>query len=115
ILLGLVRENEGVAARILQDFDAGAEKIRNEIIRMLSGGGRMPARRRTPARPAPAVELTSPPLAQEVLDEIATIQRAKEAALEAQRFEEAAALRDQERLLAGAARRLQAAWRRYGD
>ena len=40
ILLGLVRENEGVAARILLDFDADAEKIRNEIIRMLAGPGR---------------------------------------------------------------------------
>ena len=40
ILLGLVRENEGVAARILTDFDADSEKIRNEIIRMLSGPGR---------------------------------------------------------------------------
>ncbi len=40
ILLGLVRENEGVAARILLDFDADSEKIRNEIIRMLSGPGR---------------------------------------------------------------------------
>jgi ATP-dependent Clp protease ATP-binding subunit ClpC len=40
ILLGLVRENEGVAARILLDFDADAERIRNEIIRMLSGPGR---------------------------------------------------------------------------
>jgi ATP-dependent Clp protease ATP-binding subunit ClpC len=39
ILLGLVRENEGVAARILLDFDADAEKIRNEVIRMLSGPG----------------------------------------------------------------------------
>src|SRR5213075_1722632 len=38
ILLGLVRENEGVAARIL--LDADADKIRNEIIRMLSGPGR---------------------------------------------------------------------------
>src|ERR1700751_5156038 len=43
ILLGLVRENEGVAARILLDFDAEAEKIRNEIIRMLSGPGRRQA------------------------------------------------------------------------
>jgi hypothetical protein len=34
-----VRENEGVAARILLDFDADAEKIRNEIIRMLGGPG----------------------------------------------------------------------------
>src|ERR671933_600380 len=39
ILLGLLRENEGVAARILLDFDADSEKIRNEVIRMLSGPG----------------------------------------------------------------------------
>ncbi len=36
ILLGLVRENEGVAARILLDFDADAEKVRNEVLRILS-------------------------------------------------------------------------------
>jgi ATP-dependent Clp protease ATP-binding subunit ClpA len=35
ILLGLVRENEGVAARILLDFGADAEKIRDEVLRML--------------------------------------------------------------------------------
>ena len=35
ILLGLVRENEGVAARILLDFDADSEKIRNEVLRAL--------------------------------------------------------------------------------
>ena len=39
ILLGLVRENEGIAARILLDFDADSEKIRNAVIRMLSGPG----------------------------------------------------------------------------
>ena len=46
ILLGLVRENEGVAARILVDFDADSEKIRKEVIRMLSG----PAGRRSGAQ-----------------------------------------------------------------
>jgi ATP-dependent Clp protease ATP-binding subunit ClpC len=51
ILLGLVRENEGVAARVLLDFDADAEKIRNEIIRMLSGPGR--------SRPPAAVSMRS--------------------------------------------------------
>src|SRR6266571_1935905 len=42
ILLGLLREEEGLAARVLEslDFDADADKIRNEIIRMLSGPGR---------------------------------------------------------------------------
>jgi hypothetical protein len=39
ILLGLVRENEGVAARILLDFDADSEKVRNQVVRMLSGPG----------------------------------------------------------------------------
>jgi ATP-dependent Clp protease ATP-binding subunit ClpC len=38
ILLGIVRENQGVAARILLDFEADAETIRREVIRMLSGG-----------------------------------------------------------------------------
>lgn len=37
LLLGLIRENEGVAARILLDFGADSEKIRNEVIRLLSG------------------------------------------------------------------------------
>ena len=35
ILLGLARENEGVAARVLLDFDADAEKIRNTVIEAL--------------------------------------------------------------------------------
>ena len=39
ILLGLVRENDGVASRILLDLDVEPERIRNEVIRM-SGGHR---------------------------------------------------------------------------
>jgi ATP-dependent Clp protease ATP-binding subunit ClpA len=35
ILLALVRENEGLAARILLDFPADAEKLREEIIRTI--------------------------------------------------------------------------------
>jgi hypothetical protein len=37
ILLGLVRENESVAARILLDFDADRETLREEIVRRLGG------------------------------------------------------------------------------
>jgi ATP-dependent Clp protease ATP-binding subunit ClpC len=37
ILLGVVRENEGVAARILLDSGADAEKIRKQTIAMLGG------------------------------------------------------------------------------
>jgi ATP-dependent Clp protease ATP-binding subunit ClpA len=39
VLLGLVRESDGVAVRILLALGADAEKIRNEMIRMLSGAG----------------------------------------------------------------------------
>jgi ATP-dependent Clp protease ATP-binding subunit ClpA len=42
ILLGLARVDDGVAARILLDFDADAEKIRMELIRLLSGPGPRP-------------------------------------------------------------------------
>ena len=38
ILLGLVRENEGVAARILLDFDADSERVRMEVISLVSAG-----------------------------------------------------------------------------
>jgi len=48
ILLGIVRENEGGAARILREFDADPQKIRNEVIRMLSS----PAARRRARPPA---------------------------------------------------------------
>jgi hypothetical protein len=37
ILLALVRESDGVAARILRDFNADSETIRNAVIRMLPG------------------------------------------------------------------------------
>lgn len=39
ILLGIIREKDGVAARILRDFDADLETTRGELIRMLSGPG----------------------------------------------------------------------------
>jgi ATP-dependent Clp protease ATP-binding subunit ClpC len=54
ILLGLVRENDGVGARILLDLDADAEKVRDEIIRMLPGSGSGPARAHSTVAPPPA-------------------------------------------------------------
>jgi ATP-dependent Clp protease ATP-binding subunit ClpC len=40
VLLGLMRENEGVAVEVLNGFAADAEKVRSEILRLLSGPGR---------------------------------------------------------------------------
>jgi ATP-dependent Clp protease ATP-binding subunit ClpA len=42
ILLGVARENEGVAARILLEFDVDSEKIRADVVRMLAAGGGEP-------------------------------------------------------------------------
>ena len=39
LLLGLVRENEGVGARILLDCNASAETVRRAVITRLAGGG----------------------------------------------------------------------------
>ena len=50
ILLAIARENEGVASRILLDFDVDAEKIRNGVIRMVSS----PANRRAGRGGGPA-------------------------------------------------------------
>ncbi len=80
LLLGLARENEGVAARILVDFGVDAEKIRNEIVRMLSGPSR-----RLGAVPDPELE---------------AVRQEKEEAIESGEFERAAMLRDRERQMA---------------
>ena len=37
ILLGLVRESEGVAARILNDLEVDADRVRQEVMRVLAG------------------------------------------------------------------------------
>jgi hypothetical protein len=110
IQLGIVRENDGVAARVLLDFDADAEKIRNEVIRMLSGPGQVyggPAEGDILEGYSPE----SPPLAPEVVAELEKVRSEKEAAIEAQQFESAARLKDRERRLARAAMRLERAWR----
>jgi ATP-dependent Clp protease ATP-binding subunit ClpC len=51
LLLGLVRENEGVAVQILLDFDADADTVRDEVIRQLSGAA--PRAVPVPPRPRP--------------------------------------------------------------
>ena len=110
ILLGLVRENNGVAARILVDFGADAEKIRNEIIRMLSGG---PGRSAHKAPEPPPVELTSPPVTQDVINELERLASEKTKLMEGKEFEEAARVAGRERALREAAEHLVRVWQRH--
>jgi ATP-dependent Clp protease ATP-binding subunit ClpC len=48
VLLGIVREDEGVASRILLDLDADAETVRNAVVAMVGGA---PGRRVAPIPP----------------------------------------------------------------
>ncbi len=43
ILLGLIREGEGVAARVLENMGADLEKVRREVLRLLGGAAPQPA------------------------------------------------------------------------
>jgi hypothetical protein len=91
ILLGLVQEGGGVAMRILLDLDVDAQTVRNEVIRALSSG----------SSPVESVA----PLAPDLQEEIARVRAKKEAALEAQEYEQAASLRMRERNLLRLGRR----------
>ena len=109
ILLGLVRENEGIAMQVLLDRGVDADNVRNEIMMMLSGPGGHEA-----ASPSPleAVELTSPPLAPEVVAELDRLAGEKQALMERHAFEAAARLAGRERELRAAALMLVRAWQR---
>jgi ATP-dependent Clp protease ATP-binding subunit ClpA len=91
ILLGLVRENEGVAARILLDFGVDTELVRGTTIELLSGFGQGQS---IESREA-AAAASNPELAAELT--AAREERAQ--ALDAGDFERAEAARDRERAL----------------
>jgi len=64
ILLGLLREGEGVAARVLKNLDVDIERCRNEILEELdpnfAGGEGAPPPEEPAAAPAPASGATPP-------------------------------------------------------
>jgi ATP-dependent Clp protease ATP-binding subunit ClpC len=65
VLLGLVREGEGVAARILLDFGADADNTRTRVMDLLAEGGYRVEHAAWPGRPrrtaAPAVAVARAP------------------------------------------------------
>ncbi|MBA3364639.1 MAG: UvrB/UvrC motif-containing protein, partial [Actinobacteria bacterium] len=103
ILLGLAREGEGVANRILLDVGVASSEARDEVMLALSGA-------HSARRPPLVRRFDTAPFAPELDGEIERVRTAKAKAIEAQSFEEAAALRDRERRLVRTARDLQAAW-----
>ena len=111
ILLGLVREKDGVAGRILAGRSADAERVRRQVIRILSGAGRHAHAAHAPEH-AP-VELTSPPLAPELLFELEHLAEEKSALVEAKDFENATRLAWRETRLREPAEQLVRAWREH--
>jgi ATP-dependent Clp protease ATP-binding subunit ClpA len=124
ILLGLVREGEGVAAQVLVKLGADLNRVRQMVIQLLAAHGAegRPKPRSTRAGVIEDVlarldsmdgRLTAierwvgmGPDVRDLDQEIAQLRRDKEAAIESQDFEAAAAIRDAEvRLLADKAGR----------
>jgi ATP-dependent Clp protease ATP-binding subunit ClpA len=102
ILLGLVREGEGVAAQVLIKLGADLPRVRQQVVQLLSGSAGGPEAA-AGMRPVP---MPGPEELREAGEQLAEVRRQKEAAIEAQDFDRAAALRDaEEELLAGLAAR----------
>ena len=107
ILLGLIREGEGVAAQVLVKLGGDLPRVRQQVIQLLSGytvGGEEEVAR------ARLVRMTVPEELREAEEQLAQVRREKEAAIDAEDFERAAALRDQERQLLGRVAERERAW-----
>jgi ATP-dependent Clp protease ATP-binding subunit ClpA len=95
ILLGLLREGEGVAAHVLVKLGADLSRARGQVIGLLSGdAGTEEAATRTRL-----VRMTVPEELREAQEQFAQVRRDKEAAIDAEDFDRAAGLRDKEQQL----------------
>ena len=95
ILLGLLREGGGLAIQILVKLDARHDQIRDAVYRLLAS--HEPGRR----------ESVQPPRFRDFDEKIAVARHHKDAAIDAQDFDSAAAFRDREKqLLAERTRRI---------
>jgi hypothetical protein len=121
ILLGLVREGDGVAAQVLVKLGADLNRVRQQVIQQLHGQtGERRARTARGPRPGEVEDVLARidsmdgrltaierwvgmgPGVPDLDQDLAQLRREKEAAIDAQDFETAAALRDKEkRMLAG--------------
>ena len=122
ILLGLIREGEGVAAQVLVKLGADLNRVRQRVIQLLHGQpGKQRAGRAGSVPPSPEGRLVAEDVARidaietrlsaveqrtgagpdtgDLDRQIGQIQRERHAAIDAQQYEQAASLRDREREL----------------
>ena len=116
ILLGLIREGEGVAAQVLVKLGADLNRVRQQVIQLVTGRDPEPARPVPPERTLlfrvqarleamerrlAAVEQRAGtgPDTSDLDEQIERVRAGKEPAVQAQEYEQAASLRDQEKEL----------------
>jgi ATP-dependent Clp protease ATP-binding subunit ClpA len=110
ILLGLIREGEGVAAKVLVKLGADLSRVRQQVIQLMAGyAGGQEIAEQAGARTR-LVRMTVPDELREAEEELAQVRRDKEAAIDAEDFEGAAALRDAERELLARRAERERAW-----
>jgi ATP-dependent Clp protease ATP-binding subunit ClpA len=109
LLLGLIREGEGVAAQVLVKLGADLSRVRQQVIQLLSGSASGPEAEAVAG--TRLVHMTVPEDLREAEEQLAEVRRQKEAAIDAEDFERAAALRDQERQLLGRLAEREREWR----
>jgi ATP-dependent Clp protease ATP-binding subunit ClpC len=110
VLLGLVREGEGVAAQVLVKLGAGLPRVRQQVIQLLSGYAGGEAAAGLAGAPTRLVRMTVPAELREAEEQLVQVRREKKAAIDTEDFERAAALRDQERQLLRRVAEQQQAW-----
>jgi ATP-dependent Clp protease ATP-binding subunit ClpC len=110
ILLGLIREGEGVAAQVLFKVGASLDRVRQQVIQLLSGytggeGAAEPAGTRTRL-----VHMTVPAELREAEEQLVQVRREKMAAVHRGDVEQAAGLGHKERRLLTRLAEQQRAW-----
>jgi ATP-dependent Clp protease ATP-binding subunit ClpC len=129
ILLGLIREGDGVAAQVLVKLGADLNRVRQQVIQLVHGH-----QPKEPVFVRPAAQELSLPTVQDRLEaierrlgaierrvgarpdtgdldeQIAQVRREKESAIDAQDHEQAASLRDREKELLASKAARQAQW-----
>jgi ATP-dependent Clp protease ATP-binding subunit ClpA len=137
ILLGLIREGDGVAAQVLVPLGATLSRVRQQVVELLHGyrGETQAARATATPTPPPSLErqlarlvsrmkgiesrlsaielrLGDGPDLSQLDDRIADTAAEKRTAVDAERYEQAAALRDTERRLLAERDELTSEWAR---
>ncbi len=102
LLLGLIREEKGIAAGVLESMGVTLEKVRTETIRVLS-------------QPGIPQKMEVPPQLKDALEALDATLREKEAAIQQQEYKLAAELHDREVNLRDRIAKLESDWYRERD